>query len=184
MEGKTVFIGRFQPLHQGHKQVIEDHKDSEENFAVVIGSADKKREEENPLSSDEREEILKACFPELKVLHLEDEGKGDEGNMRWIENLKGLGAKKVISQNDLVKKLVSEDEELELVEQDLYDPEIYSGTEVRRRIRSGEEWRYLVPGCCEEKIADLVEEIRDSGIDYDFKPGWKRENAYHDTFEK
>lgn len=184
MSGKTVFVGRFQPMHQGHKQVIEDHIGQEENFAVVIGSADKEREEKNPLSADEREEILKACFPDLEVLHLEDEGQDDEGNRRWIKNLKGLGAEKVISRNDLVKELVAKDAELELIEQEMYDPEIYSGTEVRRRIRSGEEWRYLVPECCEEEIADLVEEIRDSGIDYDFKPGWKRENAYHDTFEK
>jgi nicotinamide-nucleotide adenylyltransferase len=184
MEVKTVFVGRFQPMHQGHKKVIEDHIDSEDNFAVVIGSADKKRGEKNPLSADEREEILKACFPGLEVLHLEDEGQNDEGNKKWIENLKGLGAEKVISRNDLVKDLVTEDGDLELIEQEMYDPEIYSGTEVRRRIRSGEEWRYLVPGCCEEVIAELVEEIRDSGIEYDFKPGWKRENAYHDTFEK
>lgn len=150
----------------------------------MIGSAGKSREEENPLSADEREEILKACFPELEVLQLEDEGKGDEGNQIWIQKLKDMGTERVISQNDLVKKLVSEDQGLELIEQELYDPEIYSGTEVRRRIRSGEEWRYLVPQCCEEEIAGFVEEIRDSGINYDFKPGWTRENAYNDTFEK
>lgn len=183
MKGKTVFIGRFQPLHKGHRNVIQDHI-QEEGFAVVIGSADKEREEENPLSAGEREKILKACFPDLEVLHLEDEGQDEEGNRRWIENLKGLGAEKVISRNDLVKELVAKDAELELIQQEMYDPEIYSGTEVRRRIRSGEEWRYLVPECCEEEIAELVDEIRDSGIEYDFNPGWKRENAYHDTFEK
>lgn len=181
---RTVFIGRFQPLHQGHKNVIEDHFGSEEDFAVVIGSADKEREEKNPLSADEREEIIKACFPSLEIFHLEDEGQDEEGNKRWIENLKDLGVDKVISRNDLVKELVEEDYELELLEQDLYDPDIYSGTEVRRRIRSGEEWRYLVPDCCEEQIADKVEVIRKSGIDYDFNPGWTRENAYHETFEK
>lgn len=184
MNDKTVFVGRFQPLHQGHKQVIEDHKDSEDDFAVVIGSADKKREEKNPLSADEREEILKACFPDLEVIHLEDEGQDEEGNQKWIENLKELGAEKVISRNDLVKELVSGEEDLELLVQELYDPDIYSGTEVRRRIRSGEEWRYLVPNCSEDTLENFLEEIRDSGIEYDFKPGWKRENAYHDTFEK
>jgi len=183
MNDKTVFLGRFQPLHKGHKQVIEDHID-QEDFAVVIGSADKKREGENPLTADEREEIIKTCFPNLEVLHLDDEGKDGEGNKRWLENLKSLEAEKVISQNDLVKELVSGDEDLELIEQNMYDPEIYSGTEVRRRIRSGEEWRYLVAECSEDIIEDYLDIFRDSGIQYDFKPGWKRENAYHDTFEK
>ena len=183
MTDKIIFLGRFQPMHKGHKQVIEDHMD-EESFAVVIGSAGKKREEENPLSADEREQLIKACFPDLEIMHLEDRSEDEGGHERWIKDLKGLGVEKVISQNDLVKELVTEDEGLELLEQQLYDPEIYSGTEVRRRIRSGEEWRYLVPKCSEETLEGFLEEIKDSGIQYDFKPGWKRENAYHDTFEK
>lgn len=184
MTDKTVFLGRFQPIHKGHKHVIEDHMNREEDFAVVIGSAGKKREEKNPLSADEREELIKACFGGLEVMHLEDESQDEEGNQRWLEKLKGLSVDKVISQNSLVKDLVSGDEELELIEQDMYDPEIYSGTEVRRRIRSGEEWRYLVPKCSEDSLEDYLETIKDSGIKYDFKPGWKRENAYHDTAEK
>lgn len=181
---RTVFVGRFQPMHKGHKQVIEDHIDSEENFALVIGSAGKKREQKNPLSAEEREKIIKSCFPNLEILHLEDKTEEEGGHEKWIQDLKDLGVKKVISQNDLVKELVTKDDELDLLEQQLYDPEIYSGTEVRRRIRSGEEWRYLVPKCSEKTLETFLEHIKDSGIQYDFKPGWKRENAYHDTFEK
>lgn len=156
----------------------------EEDFAVVIGSAGKKREEENPLSADEREQLIKACFQDLEILHLEDKSEEEGGHDRWIQELKGLGVEKVISQNSLVKDLVSGEEDLEIIEQDMYDPEIYSGTEVRRRIRSGEEWRYLVPKCSEDSLEDYLETIKESGIQYDFKPGWKRENAYHDTAEK
>ncbi|AOV94597.1 hypothetical protein AQV86_01570 [Nanohaloarchaea archaeon SG9] len=183
MTDKTVFLGRFQPMHQGHKKVIEDHRD-EENFAVVIGSSGKSREEKNPLTSEEREKLIKACFSDLEILNLEDEDQDEEGNRRWLEKLKGLGIERVISQNSLVKDLVNEDEDLELIEQNMYDPEIYSGTEVRRRIRSGEEWRYLVPQCSEDQLEEYLEKIKDSGINYEFKPGWKRKNAYHDTFEK
>ena len=183
MTEKTVFLGRFQPMHRGHKQVIEDHMD-EKNFAVVIGSAGKKREEENPLTAEEREELIKSCFPDLEILHLEDRDEDEGGNEQWLNDLEGLGVEKVISQNDLVKDLVKGREGLELVEQHLYDPEIYSGTEVRRRIRSGEEWRYLVPECSEGTLENFLKVIKDSGIQYDFKPGWKRENAYHSTADK
>ncbi|PSH00475.1 MAG: hypothetical protein BRC30_03350 [Nanohaloarchaea archaeon SW_7_46_7] len=183
MTDKTVFLGRFQPMHRGHKKVIEDHRD-EENFAVVIGSSGKSREQKNPLTAEEREKLIKACFPGLEILNLEDEDQDEEGNRKWLQELKGLGIGRVISQNSLVKELVNEDEDLELIEQNLYDPEIYSGTEVRRRIRSGEEWRYLVPQCSEDQLEEYLGKIKDSGINYEFKPGWKRKNAYHDTFEK
>lgn len=183
MRDKTVFLGRFQPIHRGHKRVIEDHTD-DDNFAVVIGSAGKKRDGKNPLSAEEREKLIGACFPSLEILHLEDKDEDEGGHDEWIKSLKSLGVKKVISQNDLVEELVTKDENLELLKQDLYDPEIYSGTEVRRRIRSGEEWRYLIPKCSEDTLEKFLEEIKDSGVQYDFNPGWKRENAYHDTFEK
>ncbi|PSH02266.1 MAG: hypothetical protein BRC26_01430, partial [Nanohaloarchaea archaeon QH_8_44_6] len=168
MTDKTVFLGRFQPMHRGHKKVIEDHRD-EENFAVIIGSSGKSREQKNPLTAEEREKLIKACFPGLEILNLEDEDQDEEGNRKWLQKLKGLGIERVISQNSLVKELVNKDEDLELIEQNLYDPEIYSGTEVRRRIRSGEEWRYLVPQCSEDQLEEYLEKIKDSGINYEFK---------------
>ncbi|PSH00951.1 MAG: hypothetical protein BRC30_00835, partial [Nanohaloarchaea archaeon SW_7_46_7] len=75
-------------------------------------------------------------------------------------------------------------EDLELVEQEHYRREIYSSTEIRRRVRSGGEWRYLLPECCEKDFREHLKKIRESGIQYDFEPGWKKKNSSHDTFEK
>lgn len=182
---KAAFLGRFQPLHQGHKQVIEKYSDEYDELEVVIGSAQESRTEKNPLTAGEREIIIRECFPDPTIRKLEDEDRDDEGNRRWAEKLEEkIEAEIVLTQNDLVKELVEKHTGLEAVEQDLHDKDIYSGTEVRRRIRSGEEWRYLVPDCAKEKINELTEVIRKSGTQYDFEPGWKRENAYHSTAEK
>lgn len=173
----AVFLGRFQPLHLGHHRVIEENQEEFDEFIVAIGSADKQREEENPLSFEERRDIIKNCFPGLEVVPVEDDEKTEDGNRKWAENLEAeLDADLVISNNDLVRELVEEHTSMEVRQQEMYEPGIYSGTEVRRRIRSGEEWRYLVPDCAEEKIEDLVEDIEESGIKYEFKPGWKKEN--------
>ena len=178
---KAVFLGRFQPFHEGHYKVVKKYRDDFEDFSVLIGSAGKEDEDENPLSFEERKEIIQECFPDLKVQALEDEEKTDEGNRKWVSKLEELGADKVISGNSLVQRLVEEYTDMEVLEPDLHDPEIYSGTEIRRRIRSGEEWRYLVPRCAQDSIEEYEEKIREAGIDYDFEPGWKRKNAYHGT---
>ncbi len=170
------FLGRFQPFHQGHQQVVEKYRDEFDELAIIVGSADKEREEENPLSFEERKEIIQTCFPEIEVLPLEDEEKTEEGNKRWAKKLEELDIDTVMSQNDLVQRIVKEKTGLELIEQELFDPGIYSGTEVRRRIRSGEEWSYLVPKCAKRKIEEFTQEIEESGIQYEFKPGWKKEN--------
>ncbi|MFB6212990.1 MAG: adenylyltransferase/cytidyltransferase family protein [Candidatus Nanohaloarchaea archaeon] len=173
---KAVFLGRFQPLHVGHRKAIENTRDRFGELVVAVGSADKSREEDNPLSFEERKAIIEDCFPELRIVPVEDDEKDEEGNRRWAENIEELGADVVVSNNDLVKELVEEHTSMEAVEQEMHEPDVYSGTEVRRRIRSGEEWRYLVPECARDRIEQHIEAIRDSGIQYDFRPGWKKEN--------
>lgn len=178
---KSAFLGRFQPFHLGHKKVVEEYKEEFEEFVLVIGSADKSREEENPLTAEEREDIIKECFPDLEILHLEDH----ESDKKWCKKLaEKTEADKIISQNDFVQELVKEYTEMDIEGQELYDPEIYSGTETRRRIRSGEEWRYLTPKCARDRIEELTETIKKSGTQYEFEPGWNRENAYHGTTDQ
>jgi nicotinamide-nucleotide adenylyltransferase len=182
---KAVFIGRFQPFHRGHRKVIADYRHKFDDFCIAIGSAGEERTEDNPLSFEERKELIQACYPDIEIIGIEDEEKTDEGNRRWMEKVKEKSkADLVVSQNPLVRDIVEDFPGLELEEQDLHDPKIYSGTAVRRRIKSGEEWRYLVPECAEEKLGEFVERIKDSGVQYDFEPGWKRENAFYDTYEK
>lgn len=182
---KAVFLGRFQPFHNGHKKVVEKYRDEYEDFSVLIGSSEKEESKDNPLSFEERKEVIHECLPELDVQGLEDETKDKEGNRKWIENLeKKTEADLLISGNNLVKKIVEKHSDLEIQEPEMHDPEIYSGTEIRRRVRSGEEWRYLTPKCAQSKLEEFEEKIRDAGKDFDFEPGWKRENAYHGTAEE
>lgn len=166
-----LFIGRFQPLHKGHKKVIEKNR---EELTVVIGSAQESGTEKNPLNAEEREEIIRECFPEIEIIYLED----FETDKEWREKLdEKTDADTVLTSNPDVKKAVRPNFDIE--EPDFFDPEIYSGDEVRRRIKSDEEWRYLVPGCCKQKLEEYIEKIKQSGIQYEFEPGWKRENAYN-----
>ncbi|MDY6774360.1 MAG: hypothetical protein SVS85_04120, partial [Candidatus Nanohaloarchaea archaeon] len=87
---------------------------------------------------------------------LEDEGTSEEDNQRWAGKLERVtGADAVISQNEVVKRLVEEYTGMELVEQELYDPERFSATEVRRRMREGGNWEELIPECAVEKVEEF-----------------------------
>ncbi|MFB6265574.1 MAG: adenylyltransferase/cytidyltransferase family protein [Candidatus Nanohaloarchaea archaeon] len=161
---KAVFIGRFQPFHRGHHRVVEQYRGEYDDFALVMGSPRKSRSADNPLTAEERKEIIHACFPDLEILELEDEGPTEEDNERWARKLvETTGADVVLSQNELVKRLVEEYTDAELVEQELYDPERFSGTEVRRRMREGEDWRELVPECALETVRGYTDTVREAG---------------------
>lgn len=173
----AAFIGRFQPFHKGHEKIIERHKDEE--LCIIIGSSNKSRTNDNPLSTDERKEIIKSCYPEINLYSVNDY-KSDQ---KWIESiLEKESIKKVISGNENVLSIAKEHVETKKI--DMIDPELYSGTEVRRRIRSGGEWSYLVPKCAKNKIENYVDEIKSSGTQYEFEPGWERKNAYHNTSDE
>lgn len=177
---KAVFIGRFQPFHLGHHKVIEQYS-QKYDLGIVIGSAEKSRTEKNPLNAEERQKIIQKCHPETDILLKEDH----ESDRKWIKDLEEMTeTDTVISQNSLVKKLVDKHTGMEVEEQKLFDDDIYSGTEIRRRMRSGGEWRYLVPDCAVQRIDDLEDVIKSSGTQYEFEPGWKKENAFHGTNEE
>lgn len=59
-----VFIGRFQPYHAGHHHVITSALDQVDHLLVLLGSAHQPRSVRNPLSTQERANLILACLDE------------------------------------------------------------------------------------------------------------------------
>jgi bifunctional NMN adenylyltransferase/nudix hydrolase len=59
-----VFIGRFQPAHEGHLKVIETALAQAKQVLLLIGSARQPRNTRNPFTFEERAEMLLACVPD------------------------------------------------------------------------------------------------------------------------
>ena len=57
-----VFIGRFQPPHRGHLNVLKSALSRAERVCVLIGSTDKPRTIKDPFSFDERRQMLASLF--------------------------------------------------------------------------------------------------------------------------
>ena len=58
----AVFIGRFQPLHNVHVQIIKRALDIADKVIIIIGSAKKPRTFENPFTEVERKEMIVATL--------------------------------------------------------------------------------------------------------------------------
>lgn len=59
-----VYIGRFQPFHNGHKSVIDHAFIKANNVLVLIGSSGCARTPKNPWTYEERSDIILASYPE------------------------------------------------------------------------------------------------------------------------
>jgi bifunctional NMN adenylyltransferase/nudix hydrolase len=66
MRDALVFVGRFQPFHNGHKAVIDAALKQAKEVVVVVGSSFQARNIRNPFTFEERKAMIEACFTDPK----------------------------------------------------------------------------------------------------------------------
>jgi len=71
MRDALVFIGRFQPFHNGHKAVIDTALEQAKEVVVVVGSSFAARNIRNPFTFEERKAMIEACFSDPKYFTYE-----------------------------------------------------------------------------------------------------------------
>lgn len=62
----AVFIARMQPPHQAHIKILEKALKTANRVIVILGSHRKAANLENPWTSEQREQMVRICFPEAK----------------------------------------------------------------------------------------------------------------------
>lgn len=66
----SVFIGRFQPPHKAHIEIIKQALDKTEKCLVLIGSAFQAADIRNPFNHKAREHMIRACFDQFDAKRL------------------------------------------------------------------------------------------------------------------
>ena len=85
-----VFIGRFQPFHNGHKAVIDKALEiAKREVIIVIGSAFQSRSLRNPFTFQERKAMIEAVYndPRLKIVPARDFPYDDN---KWVAGIKSV----------------------------------------------------------------------------------------------
>ena len=156
---RGILIGRMQPVHNGHMEVIKRILEEVDEIVIGIGSAQLSHEVKDPFTAGERVLMMTQALAEIDVdpsryyiIPMQD----INFNAIWASHVKMLTPpfSIVYSGNPLVKQLFAE-EGYEVRQPPLYDRIHLSGTEVRRRILEDENWQELVP----KATADLLKEI-------------------------
>lgn len=86
-----VFIGRFQPFHNGHKHVIDTALSLAKNVIVLLGSANRPRSTRNPWTWQEREYMIRANYadhePTQNRLWIHPLADVDYNDEEWISTV-------------------------------------------------------------------------------------------------
>jgi len=153
---RGLYIGRFQPYHNGHQYILEKIARSVDEIIIGIGSAQLSHEPSNPFTAGERLLMITRALASIRtpvyVIPIEDLHR----NALWVAHVRSMAPRFdiVFSSNPLVVRLF-EEEGTTVESLAMYERASHSGTEIRRRIVAGEEWEGLVPPA----VADVIREI-------------------------
>ncbi|MFW5965129.1 MAG: nicotinamide-nucleotide adenylyltransferase [Halodesulfurarchaeum sp.] len=157
---RGFYIGRFQPYHQGHQQVIEQITAEVDELVVGIGSADQSHTPENPFTAGERMVMITKCLADIDVVTYVVPIEDINRNSVWVSHVEAMSPAFDVaySNNPLVIRLF-EESGIEVRGSPMFDRDVLEGTTIRERMREDEGWRELLP----EPALETIEEINGIG---------------------
>ncbi|MEG3225114.1 MAG: nicotinamide-nucleotide adenylyltransferase [Methanobacteriales archaeon Met13] len=156
---RGLLMGRLQPVHKGHLQVIKIILEEVDEVIIGIGSAQLSHTVKDPFTAGERVMMLSKSLEEndipasrYYILPIHDIAC----NSVWVAHVEMLTPpfNKVYTGNPLVQRLFLETG-YPVEEPPLFNRKSYSGTEVRRRMLADEDWQTLLPA----SVVKVFEEI-------------------------
>ena len=154
---RALLIGRYQPFHKGHLMAIQEITGDGFSVVIAVGSAQLSHTLDNPFTAGERHLMIAEALEAEDIHNYEIIPIIDINRYAiWVSHVEALvpPIAVVFSNNPLTKRLFNE-KGYEVRAQQLYERDRYSGTEVRRRIRAGEDWRVLLP----EAVVKVIDNI-------------------------
>ncbi len=149
MKRRVLYPGRFQPFHLGHLRVVHDLLKRFDEIVFVIGSAQEAYTCHNPFTAGER----------IEMIHYTLSREGVSRSRYWLIPVPDIN--KPLAWTGYVLGMVPRVEAvatgnphvagiyewfgLDVIEIELYKPELYNGTRIRYLMTYSDEWMERVP---------------------------------------
>ena len=152
-------MGRFQPFHKGHLELVKQILEQCDEAIIAITSAQFNYLEKDPFTAGERIEMIHNCIKESEidlnrcfVISIENQFN----IATWASYLKSAlpHFDKVYSGNDYVSMLLA-DSGIEVVKPEFLDREQFNATKIRSMIISDENWKESVPNAVYEFLTKI-----------------------------
>jgi nicotinamide-nucleotide adenylyltransferase len=153
---RGVYIGRFQPFHDGHQAMVERIAEEVDELVLGIGSADQSHTTRNPFTAGERIMMITKSLVDLDLVTYAVPIEDLNRNSVWVSHVQSMSPRFDVaySNNPLVIRLF-EEAGIEVRQSPMYNRGTLEGSEIRERMRTGGDWEALVPAA----VVDVIEEI-------------------------
>ena len=127
-----------------------------DEIIICIGSAQKSHEIENPFTAGERMLMISTALEEFDIKHYVIPIEDIQRNSLWVSHVKSMVPpfETAYTNNPLVIELFRE-AGIEVRQSPLFKRDSYSGTEIRRKMLSDDNWEHFVP----EKVVGIIQGI-------------------------
>ena len=154
----ALILGRFQPFHLGHLELIRAVKNRYDKIIIAVGSAQEKGTSENPFDKDERMDMIKLGLESAGIFEYDmvciDDINNDEKYVTHVESI--VPEFNVIySGNDLVLKLFKQAGYL-TKRFDYVNREEWNGTSIRKMMLEGGEWKSML----QPEVSTFIDKIK------------------------
>lgn len=78
---RAIFIGRCQPLHNGHMKIINRAKELADQVIILVGSSGASVSMKNPFTFEQRAEMIHQCVEDVIVRPIYDYSYNDQ---KWV----------------------------------------------------------------------------------------------------
>jgi nicotinamide-nucleotide adenylyltransferase len=144
---RALVVGRFQPFHKGHLAAILEVLSRCDEVVIIIGSAEESHTSANPFTASERYQMISSSLPKdilsrVHIIPIRDVNR----YAIWVNHVESYVPPfdVVYSNNSITRSLFSQ-VGYNVRRTKAYNPKLYSGSEIRRRMLAGERWKHLVP---------------------------------------
>jgi nicotinamide-nucleotide adenylyltransferase len=154
---KALYIGRFQPFHNGHLSVIQSLSTQYDELIIGIGSSQDRDSSENPFSEEERVQMITRSLDAAGIHNYRIVSIPDiHDPPQWVSHVRAIVSDfdVVIANNPFTRKLFTE-KGYEVKGTSFFKRQQYSGKEIRRRMLHDGPWADLVPAAVVKIIKDI-----------------------------
>ena len=159
-----LYVGRFQPFHNGHLYAVNYILKRESGIMIAVGSCMNSHESENPFTFGERLLMISTTLDQARIPRKTWYAVGipdTDFHLSWVPMVKALSLPfSTVYSNDPMTKTLFKEASYKIRGIPFLDKQRYSGTEIRRRMSLGEKWQDLVPKGTLEIIEQIAGEER------------------------
>ena len=153
---RGFYIGRFQPFHNGHHNMVKEIAGDVDELVLGIGSAGDSHSKHDPFTAGERIMMVTKSLVDVDLVTYAVPIEDLERNSVWVSHVQSMSPDFDVaySNNPLVIQLFKE-AGIEVRQSPMFNRGVLEGTEVRERMIKGANWEPLVP----DPVVEVVDEI-------------------------